>query len=707
MNDIHVDTFREEAHELLSDLEFCLLELEERPADGELIGRAFRAMHTIKGSGSMFGFDEIAAFTHEVETVFDLVRNGDIPVTKELIDLTLKARDCILSMLEAPSGVTIDDRSVSQVLASFKMLSSTKSQPSCDAGSREATVSRQPCRKMSYRIFFRPLEDMFRSGTNPLLLLRELQEMGTCSTVARLDSIPPLEEYNTELCYTSWDLILTTDEDINTIRDVFIFVEDSCELTVEPVDTCQEAGGGDNHMKLGEILVERGEIRSEDLEEALSRQKRIGEILVDGGIVSRDKVEAALAEQKHVNELQEKQKLEQSVATIRVGADKLDKLVDLVGELVTVQARLTQKANTGNDPELILISEEVERLTEELRDNTMSIRMVPIGTTFNKFRRLVRDLSHSLEKEIELSTEGAETELDKTVIEKLNDPLIHLIRNSIDHGIETPAVRVALGKPRAGSIRLTAAHSGGHVVIQIKDDGKGLDTDAIRDKAIEKGLISHATELSEKELQRLIFAPGFSTKMAVTNISGRGVGMDVVKKAIDALRGSIDIVSEKGNGTTVTVRLPLTLAIVEGLLVNIGESYFVLPLSIVEECVELTREDIQRSHGRNIAYVRGEIVPYIDLRKEFSIKGDPPPVEQIVIACANGERVGFVVDNVIGEHQTVIKNLGRFYRDIRGLSGATILGNGTVALIVDVQKIVQNGEQLVEAVFNQEDKRRM
>jgi two-component system chemotaxis sensor kinase CheA len=315
------------------------------------------------------------------------------------------------------------------------------------------TVPRQAAEHMSYRIHFRPSEDMFRSGTNPIPLLKELQELGNCSVVAQLDSIPPLEECNTELCYTSWDVILTTEKDINIIKDVFIFVEDSCELTIEPIDISQMTDGEDSHRKLGEILVGRGEIKSEDLEKALNQQKRIGEILVDKGFVSQDKVESALAEQKHVNELQEKQKVEQAVATIRVAADKLDKLVDLVGELVTVQARLTQKSNTGNDPELLLISEEVERLTEELRDNTMSIRMVPIGTTFNKFRRLVRDLSNSLHKEVELSIEGAETELDKTVIEQLNDPLVHIIRNSIDHGIELPDERGAVGKPREGIYR--------------------------------------------------------------------------------------------------------------------------------------------------------------------------------------------------------------------------------------------------------------
>jgi two-component system chemotaxis sensor kinase CheA len=415
--------------------------------------------------------------------------------------------------------------------------------------------------------------------------------------------------------------------------------------------------------------------------------------LVDEGFVSQDKVEAALAEQKHVNELQEKQKIEQAVATIRVAADKLDKLVDLVGELVTVQARLTQKANTSNAPELLVISEEVERLTEELRDNTMSIRMVPIGATFSKFKRLVRDLSQSLQKEIELSTEGAETELDKTVIEQLNDPLVHIIRNSIDHGIESPNEREAAGKPREGMLHLSARHSGANVLVEISDDGNGLDSELIRSKAVERGIIQSDAALSEKEIFNLIFEPGFSTAKKVTGVSGRGVGMDVVKRTIDLLRGSVEIMSEKGTGTTITLKLPLTLSIIEGLLVAIGSNFFVLPLSSVEECLQLTHEDIARSHGRHIANVRGEITPYIRLREKFGIKGHMPDIEQIVITEVDRTRIGFVVDSVIGQYQTVIKSLGRVYRDVDGVSGATILGDGSVALIVDLNHLVHSVER--------------
>jgi two-component system chemotaxis sensor kinase CheA len=354
---------------------------------------------------------------------------------------------------------------------------------------------------------------------------------------------------------------------------------------------------------------------------------------------------------------------------------------------------LSQTALSLGYLELLTIAEEVERLTGSLRENTMNIRMLPIGTTFSKFKRLVRDLSSELGKEIELTTDGAETELDKTVIDRLSDPLVHIIRNCIDHGIEPPAARIAAGKPRTGTIHLSAVHSGAHVLIRVMDDGAGLDAGAIRAKAVEKGLIQPDTALTKSELWELILAPGFSTAKRVTGVSGRGVGMDVVKRAIDALRGTIEIVSEKDRGTTITLKLPLTLAIIDGFLTTIGAEHFIFPLSLVEECVELDRTDRGGSRGRHLAHVRGDIVPYISLREHFMLGGTPSAFEKIVIAGVDGKRVGFVVDTVVGEHQTVLKSLGRYYQNVEGISGATILGNGTVALILDIPKLVRMVER--------------
>jgi two-component system chemotaxis sensor kinase CheA len=700
MNDRHRETYREEAYELLTELERALLELEESPEDQEIIGQVFRTMHTIKGSGAMFGFDDIASFTHEIESCFDHVRSGTLPVTKELIDLTLKARDCILAMLDSSStGASVDLQLIEETVVAFRRLSSKESKE-CDTPDPSAPgniCSTDSPGTNTYRVRFRPNEQIFATGTNPLPLLNELRELGTCRIVAQLEALPPLATLKPELCHTYWDIVLTTDRGVNAIKDVFIFVEDESEISI---DVIHEEGEVDEaqHKRLGEILVQRGDLSGQELRRVLAEKRPIGELLVDAGLVTPDKVQAALAEQEQLRDVREKQKKEESLASIRVAAEKLDRLVDLVGELVTVQARLTQKAGSQHDPELLLIAEAVEHLTNELRDNTMSIRMLPIGTTFGRFRRLVRDLSAELGKEIELIAEGAETELDKTVIERLNDPLVHIIRNSIDHGIEEPAIRMACGKPRKGTIHLSALYGGASVLITIKDDGFGLDVEAIRGKAIEKGLIPPNADLSEKETYSLIFAPGFSTAKTVTSVSGRGVGMDVVRKTIEALRGSIDVESVHGKGTTITLTLPLTLAIIDGLLVEVGGQRFVMPLSLVEECIELVHLGEEAGNGHRLVNLRGQLVPYIRLRETFGIKGALPAIEQIVITRTDSQKIGFAVDAVIGEHQTVIKSLSRVYRGVDGVSGATILGDGTVALIMDVARLAAgaHGDQTTQ-----------
>ena len=702
MNDQHREAFKEEAYDLLTELENSLLELEERPDDTDLIGRVFRSMHTIKGSGAMFGFDDVAAFTHEVETVFDMVRDNTIPVTGELINLTLQARDHIKGMLDSAHTGEAPYRQGSKAITdAFKKLVSgkqgnTSSLPPPDATALSAghgaslPITHTGC--ATYRIRFRPSHTIFATGSNPLLLLDELKGLGDCTLTVHTDTIPGIEEIDPESCYTYWDIVLTTDKGTDGIKDVFLFVEDISEITIDLVDRIDEPATESEYKRLGEILIERGDLSPEDLTSTLNGKKLTGDILVESGYVSRDKVDAALVEQRHVREMRGRRQAEEAASGIRVATEKLDGLVNLVGELVTVQARLSQTASQFHHNGLTSIAEEIERLTGELRDNTLNIRMLPIGTTFGRFRRLVRDLSRELGKEIELTTEGAETELDKTVIEKLNDPLVHLIRNSIDHGVETPDEREASGKSRKGTVHLSAVHSGAYVLIRIKDDGKGLDREAIRVKAIEKGLMQQNAEVSDRDLFGFIFHAGFSTAKTVTSVSGRGVGMDVVKRAIDALRGTIELESEKGSGTTVTIRLPLTLAIIEGLLVSVHDHYFILPLSIVEECVELTRSDVQNAHGKDIAHIRGELVPYVKLRREFCINGNVPDTEQIVVTGINGNRMGFVVDTVIGEHQTVIKNLGTFYKDVDGISGATILGDGAVALIIDTMKVLKHIE---------------
>ncbi|HWR72768.1 MAG TPA: chemotaxis protein CheA [Nitrospirota bacterium] len=680
------ETFRAEVRDILPELEASLIELEKNP-EADVVCAIFRGFHSMKGSGAMCGFNDISQFTHHIESVYDLVRRKKLAVGKDLVDLTLSACDLIRTMIESeqPATKEVRDREA-ELLASLKALV-----PVVQPGAADRDIPLPECpqeKQITYRIRFRPRPDIFLRGMDPLLLLAELRALGECTVAAHTDQIPDLHVIDPEKCYTYWDVILTTDRGTNAIKDVFIFIEDECELKIDVIDDGENSDSID-YRTLGQILVEKRDLAPEDLEQALRQRKLLGQTLLDMGLVKPQIVEAALAEQERVRELRQSRQSKEALTSIRVSSDKLDRLVNLIGELVTAQARLSRAAFLKNDPDLVSIAEEVERLVGDLRANTMEIRMMPIGTLFTVFKRLVRDLSRELCKEVELETIGGETELDKTLLEKLNDPLVHLIRNSIDHGIETPDARERAGKPRQGTIHLGAAHTGDSVVIEIRDDGAGLDSEVIRSVAVRKGLIEPGEQLTEDQIFSLILAPGFTTTRNVTNVSGRGVGLDVVKKSVNALRGSVHISSMKGVATTITLILPLTLAIVEGLLVRVGEEHFVLPLSEVEECVELARKDAGKTSGRHIANVRGQIVPYISMRDRFLIMGERPDIEQIVIVRHDNHRIGFVVDKVIGEHQTVIKTLGKVFRDIEWISGATILGDGSVALILDVAKIVE------------------
>ena len=688
--------FQEEARELLAELEAVMLELENTPNDPDLVNRAFRAMHTIKGSGAMFGFDDIVTFTHNIESVYDLVREGQIKMTPELIALTFQAHDQIQKMLgnqDTETELAHSDReALTQAFQSFLSIETTENQV-VEPTSEGTVRSGESDEKRTYRLRFSPAIDLFADGTNPILLLNELKEMGDCQITASTAKIPDLDEIDPESCYTNWDVILTTTHPLNFIEDVFIFIDDSSDVTIELIESDQAIETVATDKKIGEILVDRGDVDQKDLEEFLMSQEPIGEKLAAAGIASATQIQSALAEQKALRQLKESKKQRDMISSIRVPSNKLDKLVDLVGELVTGQARLTQIANASHNISLVSIAEEIERLTAELRDNTMSVRMLNFDSTFNKFKRLVRDLSHELSREVILKTAGGDTELDKKVIEQLNDPLVHIIRNSLDHGIESSEDRIAMGKPGEGTIELSASYSGAHVLIRVKDDGMGLDTDSIRSKAVERGLIAADAKLTDDEIHFLIFEAGFTTAKTVTNVSGRGVGMDVVKKSIEALRGSIDIKSVKGEGTSITLKLPLTLAIIDGLLINVGREHFVIPLSSVKECIELTREDIEARHGRHITSIRGKTIPYIRLREQYHIDGEAPEIEQIVITEIENRQIGFVVDHVIGQHQTVIKHLSEVYKKVDLISGATIMADGTVALILDINKHLQYVEK--------------
>ncbi len=681
------ELFRTEAAELIEELEVALLDFEEDLGNRDLVDRIFRTMHTIKGSGSMHGLEALAEFTHHLETAWDRVRSAKLEPTSELVELSLMAKDHIRSLIEGEA----DSAAGTAIVVRLGQLGATGSE-SAEAKVEDAAESESAARPRTYRVRFRPHSNVFMLGCNPLPLVREACALGDGIAVIQTDDMPTLADMDPESCYVAWDIVLTTEATRDEIRDVFIFVEDRCELDVRVVDEPESSDTPIDYMKMGDILVERGDLSQEELELALADQKRAGEIMQEKGLVSQDKIRSALAEQEAVRQSRKRREGEAAATNIRVPAARLDDLVDLVGELVIAQARLSQVALDRQDPVVQEISEDLQSLTSELQDNAMSLRMLPIGSTFSKMRRLVRDLSSNLGKQVELVTSGGETELDKTVIERLGDPMVHLIRNCVDHGLESPEGRLAAGKSESGTVHLSAEHSQGHVIIKIEDDGAGIDAEVIRAKAVERGLITADQRLSESRILELVFAPGFSTAQEVSNVSGRGVGMDVVKRSVDELRGTISVDSEVGRGTTVIVRLPLTLAIVEVLRVRIGGEAYMMPLSLVEECVELTAEDVQRNHGREILEVRDHLVPFVRLREFFSIEGGRPPIEQVVIASLESGRYGFVVDQVVGQVQAVMKNLGKLCEDARGLAGATILGDGTVALIIDPSRIVHHAK---------------
>jgi two-component system chemotaxis sensor kinase CheA len=686
MIDKFQDSFKEEAYELLGQLEDQLLELEKGDAQQADIDAVFRSMHTIKGSAGMFGFDDISKFTHHVETALENLRSGKIEISTELINLVLESRDQIKTMLD--DGIGIDE----DALGIIKRLE--KYEGNSIETNLEIDDDDSPAEKETFRLFFQPNEDMFFYGSKPLKLLAELKDLGETTIIAKTDAIPDLEKLDAEKIYTSWEIIITTERGENAIKDVFIFAENECKLEIEKIDSISSVFDNPKSVRLGEILIRKGIVDQDTLQEILKTQKKLGEALIEKGIIKQKDLDAALKEQKHISTSREKVLNEGKQSTLRVKSDKLDQLVDLVGELVTVEARITQISQEVNIGSLSLICEQLERLTKELRESTMSVRMLPIGSLFGKFNRLLRDLSNELEKDIVLETVGADTELDKTVIDRLNDPLVHLLRNSIDHGIESPENRKKAGKPIQGKIVLKAEHSGSNVVISIVDDGRGLDLKKIREKAESRGIIDTNAVLSDDETAALIFQPGFSTAERITNVSGRGVGMDVVKRQIEGLRGSVSIHTETGKGLQIKLTLPLTLAIIEGLLVEIGTEMYVVPLSLVEECVELGNQD----DDRRIANIRGEYLPYLRMRELFSFKEKKMKDEQIIVVDSPEGRFGMVVDKVIGGHQTVIKSLGPLFQGVECISGATILGDGGIALIMDVMKIMKTaGSELKEA----------
>ena len=667
--------FFEEAFDLIQELEKSLLILEEDPSDSSHIEQVFRAMHTIKGNSAMFGFSHIDRFTHNLETVYDYVRQGKIEVSSSLLTVTLSAVDHLKVLLNEGDSVS-EETLLESKLITEKVNAFISSQEAGAATSASSSLDAELGGKddvrasSTYFIGFKPHVDILKTGTNPLYLIDELCSLGKSIVYADTSSIPTLQEFQVDACYTAWSIFLSTEEDENSIRDVFIFVEDDCDLEIVPLADFDLLGMSLFTDKIADIYSEGNGFNTEDFSgfvETLHQDKS----------TQSEKVAA-----KRVAVIKDA-----AISSIRVSSDKVDGLMNLVSELVTVQARLSLFAENNLLPELTVISEEMDKISRRLRDTAFSICLIPLDSMLTRFHRLIRDVSTELGKDVVFKTEGTDTELDKTMIESLADPIMHILRNSLDHGIENAQDRLAKGKPAQGTIKLKAFYSGTNVHIQISDDGGGINTERVREKAIQAGIISPDAALSTQELLELIFLPGFSTAAKVTDLSGRGVGMDVVKRKITEIRGEVEIESAQGKGTTLTIKLPLTLSIIDGLLVQIADTYFVVPLSVVDTIFAANHGELKEYNS--LVVLAGKQIPYVYLRTIFDYPVNGNEQEQVVVINYNDSSVGLVVDKVVGEYQAVLKPLGKTFKNLDIVSGASILGDGTIALVLDTAKIIR------------------
>ncbi|PLX17950.1 MAG: chemotaxis protein CheA [Salinivirgaceae bacterium] len=660
--------FVEEATEQINELEQALVQLDQNQDDMATIESIFRVMHSLKGGSAMFGFEKIDKFTHILENIYDRVRNKELKVSKDILDLTFEAVDHLRSLLnETPENETTLEVNNNKFIERIENALNEKQAP------EHTSLHDEPVegKTKTYFIRFVPNEDIMKNGTNPLFLLEDLAELGTILIAPILNNIPDFDKLDPTKTYTSWNIILSTNAGINSIIDVFIFVDDEAKIETHKISEYNLLGDSAIKNILKDSLKQKPEIKPAEIQELI--------IDLEGVFQEKEKKEAASDSIK---------KIDHSISSIRVSSDKLDNLINWVSELVTIQAQLTLYAKENTYEGLNPIAEEIEKISRRLRDDVFSIRLIPIANMVTRFQRLVRELSNDLGKEVDFITKGTETELDKNIIEMLVDPVMHIIRNSLDHGIEnSKEERIKKGKAPKGSITMNSFYSGTFVYIQIIDDGKGLDPEAIRKKAIEKEIISADTELTENEIYDLVFTSGFSTAKQVTKLSGRGVGMDVVKQKIAELRGEVEISSELGIGTTVTIKLPLTLSIIDGLLVRIADTKFVIPLSAVQKIYEFTHQEIEETIN-NLFLADEQRVPFIYLRDVLKIEGEPPKIERIVNVEYQDSFMGLTVDEIIGEYQAVLKPLGRMFSDVDIISGATILGDGTVALVIDPNRII-------------------
>lgn len=695
--------FFEESLEGLDNMESALMALDTDNIDAETINTIFRAAHSIKGGSATFGFSEVASFTHVLETLLDEVREGSRGLAPEHVDLLLRSVDAMRGMIETlQAGETIDTSDSDELKVQFEAILSGEAPCEEVAEPLAASVASS---SLGWKIEFAPHPDMLRTGNEPIRMFRELAGLGDLNVQCHTNKLPTFDALSPEECHLSWTLSLSGDVALDDIKEVFEWVEDEADISYHALS--DSSGGVADYIE--NAIADGG------IDQVVAPPNGANEAMVNDMLSEEVVAQAALVTSINERIAAPKPTSREAVAksspkaapkpaaesSIRVGTDKIDQLINLVGELVITQSMLGQLGEGDSEDftqeKLLRLQEglsQLEQNTRELQESVMRIRMLPISFSFSRFPRMVRDLSQRLDKKINLILQGEQTELDKTVMEKIGDPLVHLVRNSVDHGIETPAVRKAAGKPETGVVTLNAYHQGGNVVIEIRDDGAGLNKARILEKAHENGLVNPSENLTDEQIYDLIFQPGFSTAKEVSDVSGRGVGMDVVRRNIQELNGSVDVKSQLGKGSTFTIRLPLTLAILDGQLVRVGDQNYIFPLVSIVESIQVGRSQInQLAGGSQVLRLRNEYIPIVYLHEIYAISADLHSIEEglVVVVEFDGGKYGIVVDDLLAQQQVVIKSLETNYRRVEGVSGATILGDGTVALIVDIAGIVKMG----------------
>lgn len=691
MKEIH-EIFFEESLEGIDVMESGLLGLSPGETNLEIINDIFRAAHSIKGGAATFGFLEISNFTHGVETLLDQMRTGERAVTEEAIEIFLKSVDCISDMLSAlREERPVDTQAADAVQGRIDAMLNQQSEGSAITEEATAPEEKPDCGRVLWLISFKPDSGLLQSGNEPSRIFRELSKLGDLSVRSQLADDVGFDDVDPTHCYTAWDLELISDVGRSEIEELFEWVVDQCELTIEmrELDVADTTVTPSSNPQ--PVQSAAGSIVQVDLPNAS-----------DLPAAAKKPPVAAVPATK-------------DTGSIRVSIDKIDSLLNLVGELVITQSMLARFGDDNNSSDAdarnlrdgLLV---LERHTRELQESAMQIRMLPIGASFSRFKRLVRDLSGQLGKKVELKLSGENTELDKTVLEKMSDPLVHLVRNSLDHGIEMPDERVAAGKTGTGTLHLSASHEGGNIVIQVSDDGAGLNRDRILAKAIERGLVSASDQLSDDQINNLIFQPGFSTADAVSDLSGRGVGMDVVRRNITDLGGRIEVKSKLGEGSTLKIRLPLTLAILDGQLVRVGKDVYIFSLLSIVETVLVSEQEIKCVAGKGRVYrLRDDYIPVVKLGDAFRLRsgfvdsGDALATsgELLVVVESDGMKMGLFVDELLDQQQVVIKSLEENYMPVNGLAGATILGDGNVAHIIDVPALVHHVDSNTSAAVGE------